>query len=368
MIKSKLLFFIVIIFPFISGFTTIAHRGDNENGRYAEHSWTAYDRALCEHCDYLELDLQESSDGVIVVSHDDNLSRVFGVDKEISQNLYHELTKYRNYSNEALLTLEQVFRRYQGNQQVKFMVEPKDKNMEPILYAMIKKYNLEKRVFFESFNLASLKRLHRLDPFAPEIQLSGNYHQAAAFSGYASSFYSKDAASFLNKQNKDYIIWGVNSPAQIKRFYRPQMKVTGIMTDFPNRLLKPVSYRLHNIAASAYITAAYCCPVYGLKGMQVKVTAVKMVNNQLYYQIDNVFWLNAAALSFAPKPKANNPQPITKAGTINLKHASPVYTDISLTKSAKKILHPGIWHYFAVYNYLGHKYYNLGGAQWIKVK
>lgn len=41
--------------------------------------------------DYLELDLQKTSDNVLVVSHDDNLSRVFGIDKTIANHSYQEL-------------------------------------------------------------------------------------------------------------------------------------------------------------------------------------------------------------------------------------------------------------------------------------
>ena len=66
----------------------IAHRGDNERGKYAEHSFAAYDRAVCAQVDYLELDLQESADHVLVVSHDNNLSRVFGVDQSIEKNTF----------------------------------------------------------------------------------------------------------------------------------------------------------------------------------------------------------------------------------------------------------------------------------------
>lgn len=71
-----MLFFTISCFPFSCGFLNIAHRGDNENGKYAEHSWVAYDRAVGAHVDYLELDLQKTADNILVVSHDENMSRV----------------------------------------------------------------------------------------------------------------------------------------------------------------------------------------------------------------------------------------------------------------------------------------------------
>lgn len=46
---KKIIFviFFILVFPFTCGFLNIAHRGDNEQGKFAEHSWMAYDRALC---------------------------------------------------------------------------------------------------------------------------------------------------------------------------------------------------------------------------------------------------------------------------------------------------------------------------------
>lgn len=55
--------------------------------------------------------LQESSDHVLVVSHDDNLSRVFGVDEAIEKNNFKKLTNYRNQSGESIHSLEEVFQR-----------------------------------------------------------------------------------------------------------------------------------------------------------------------------------------------------------------------------------------------------------------
>lgn len=146
---KKIIFviFFILVFPFTCGFLNIAHRGDNEQGKFAEHSWMAYDRALCAQVDYLELDLQKTSDNVLVVSHDDNLSRVFGVDKIIADYPYQELLSYKNQNGESLHSLGDVFKRYQ-NSNVKFMIEPKDNSEEDIklLLNLIRQYHLENRV------------------------------------------------------------------------------------------------------------------------------------------------------------------------------------------------------------------------------
>ena len=89
--KKLITLIFLAIFPFTCGFMNIAHRGDNERGKYAEHSFAAYDRAVCAQVDYLELDLQESADHVLVVSHDNNLSRGFWVFQSIEQNKFNNV-------------------------------------------------------------------------------------------------------------------------------------------------------------------------------------------------------------------------------------------------------------------------------------
>lgn len=108
------IFLLFLVFPFSCGFLNIAHRGDNENGKYAEHSWVAYDRAVGARVDYLELDLQKTADNILVVSHDENMSRVFGIDKNIKDYPYQKLNIYINQNNESMHSLEDVFRRYQN--------------------------------------------------------------------------------------------------------------------------------------------------------------------------------------------------------------------------------------------------------------
>jgi glycerophosphoryl diester phosphodiesterase len=51
----------------------IGHRG--ASGTRPEHTFAAYDRALALGADYIEQDLQVTSDGVLVVLHDGTLNR-----------------------------------------------------------------------------------------------------------------------------------------------------------------------------------------------------------------------------------------------------------------------------------------------------
>ena len=67
----------------------IAHRGASAKAR--ENTLDAFALASAEGADMWELDTQMTRDGVVVVSHDDHLMRVFGVDRHISQLTADEL-------------------------------------------------------------------------------------------------------------------------------------------------------------------------------------------------------------------------------------------------------------------------------------
>ena len=62
--------------PFLNhnGILAFAHRGDQESG--PENTMIAFEGAVRLGFEYIETDVQATSDGVLVTFHDDNLERV----------------------------------------------------------------------------------------------------------------------------------------------------------------------------------------------------------------------------------------------------------------------------------------------------
>ncbi|GFR30511.1 lysophospholipase D GDPD1 [Trichonephila clavata] len=67
----------------------ISHRGGA--GEYAENTLSAFENAVKQGTDMLEIDLHLTKDEKVVVSHDNNLLRVTGVDVNISDSNYKDL-------------------------------------------------------------------------------------------------------------------------------------------------------------------------------------------------------------------------------------------------------------------------------------
>ena len=95
----------------------IAHRGASRD--CPENTLAAFDEALRQGCDAIELDLQLSLDGVPVVYHDRTLTRAGGGRKRVSQLSLAELVRLpagerfdRRFRGEHIPTLEEVLDRY----------------------------------------------------------------------------------------------------------------------------------------------------------------------------------------------------------------------------------------------------------------
>lgn len=182
--------------PAAAGIVNIGHRGA---AAYApEHTLASYDLALAMGADYIEQDLQLTSDGVLVVLHDDTLDRTARgpaenctgpvATKTLAQLRTCDVGSWFNEARPALArpeyvglqipTLEEVFRRYR--RRASYYIETKSPDdadrMEERLLALLRRYDLLRparqwRVLIQSFSPASLQRLHALDPKLPLIQL-----------------------------------------------------------------------------------------------------------------------------------------------------------------------------------------------------
>ena len=104
-----------------------AHRGLH-NANIPENSMPAFS-AACDSGYGIELDIQLSSDGRVVVFHDETLLRMCGVDKKVSDLTYEELSKLTlNNSSERIPLLEEVLFLVDGKVPLLIELKGTDKN------------------------------------------------------------------------------------------------------------------------------------------------------------------------------------------------------------------------------------------------
>ncbi|WNL43300.1 glycerophosphodiester phosphodiesterase [Halomonas sp. PAMB 3264] len=172
----------------LQSFQVIAHRG--ASGHAPESSMAALELAHAWGADYLELDIQMTSDGELVAFHDDTLERTSNGEGHINDHTLAELKALDagSWFNEAhpalanpayegahILTLEEVLNRF--DEDVRFYLETKSPELNPGveegLVRRLEAYDMIEtgRVLIQSFDQASLLKIHDLNPDIPLIQL-----------------------------------------------------------------------------------------------------------------------------------------------------------------------------------------------------
>ncbi|CAF0813928.1 unnamed protein product [Brachionus calyciflorus] len=178
-------------------FVVVSHRGGSGENR--ENTLTAFKHSHEIGSDVIELDCHITKDGQVVVSHDNSLLRLCGVNKLISELTYDELpdllegqdediflqkssqTDIKKSISSSLITnelhcrngntktphkiplLEDVFKHF-PNTHVNLDVKIENDNLINQVDQLVRKYNREHLTVWGSFNERVCKKLHALNP------------------------------------------------------------------------------------------------------------------------------------------------------------------------------------------------------------
>lgn len=148
----------VIKMEWKNSFLFIAHRGGAMHA--PENTITAFRKALEMGADAIEFDVRKTRDKLPVVIHDEDLRRVAGVNKGISEMLLSELKKVKVFNVETIPTLEEVLQELGGK--IAMFIEIKDEGLEEIVTDLIKQYNVVDHCLVISFNYNSLIKIKNL--------------------------------------------------------------------------------------------------------------------------------------------------------------------------------------------------------------
>ncbi|XP_069341993.1 lysophospholipase D GDPD3 [Eulemur rufifrons] len=128
-----------------------AHRGGS--GERLEHTMEAMENSMTQRADLLELDCQLTRDGVVVVSHDENLSRQSGLNRDVSSLDFEDLPLYKEKleiyfspghfahgSDRHMVSLEDTFQRFP---RTPMSLEVKEENEELIhkIASLVRRFN-----------------------------------------------------------------------------------------------------------------------------------------------------------------------------------------------------------------------------------
>lgn len=324
-IKSQMFWaiFFSLVFFTTSGFTVVGHRGDPI--KYPEETIQADNSAFNSGADYVELDLRLSKDGVLVISHDDDLYRVTHTHAIVSQNDFKTLKQLRYDNGEHVMSLNELFKHYKNRPNTKFVLETKiDHSINPSyeledkIAQVVKEYHMENRIMIHSFSAASLFHLRESMPHAYLILIVGSLRrinfsilpQVNAVN--ASSDIVQEhpfLIHWLHKLHKQLYVWAEMDESPALWHWLINRNVDGVVTNFPATGFK---YKLAKSGTKKYAinrsgiyfgktkTATMMNPYVRIKekkfvypGQKINVTYGVRVDDRLYYQIAEKTFISA---------------------------------------------------------------------------
>ena len=149
-----------------------AHRG--ASGYAPENTLEAFQKAIDLKADGIELDVQMTKDGQLVIIHDETVNRVSdgrGWVKDFTLEEIKKLNvnkKFPEYGTVNIPTLEDVYQLMKATDLI-INVEIKNgivfyENIEEKVMELTKKMGLQDRIIYSSFNHYSVMKLKKLDP------------------------------------------------------------------------------------------------------------------------------------------------------------------------------------------------------------
>ncbi|MGD7045538.1 glycerophosphodiester phosphodiesterase [Jeotgalibacillus proteolyticus] len=231
-----------------------AHRG--ASGLYPENTMKAFKEAEKSGCDGIELDVQRTKDGHLVVIHDETVNRTTngkGIVASLTLKQIRALdasyNKKKWFSNNKVPTLDEVLDWLGGNPLLCNIELKNDKvdykGMEEEVLQKVAEYNLDDRIIYSSFNLQSIIRLRELDAsvsIAPIYSKKGVNPSLLASSLSANAIHANHRVmtpalmDACQRMNIPVRLYTLNDPAKLKMWIGAGLG--GVITDFPDRAVK----------------------------------------------------------------------------------------------------------------------------------
>src|SRR6266540_5750567 len=228
-----------------------AHRGAST---YApENTVVAFELALAQQADAIELDVKLSADGHVIVHHDPTVDRTTNGKGKVKDLSLAELKKLdagsffaENFHGEKIPTLEEVFevvgKRTFINVELTNYKTPRDQLVETVCM-LVKKCGLEEHVMFSSFFAYNLSKARAYLPDVPRGLLAFNGWLGAWARSFGFAFgkyqalhpYMADVTpqqvQRVHRLNRRIHVWTVNAADDMHRLFH--WGVDAIFTDDP---------------------------------------------------------------------------------------------------------------------------------------
>ncbi len=248
-------------FPAVQG-----HRG--ASGLAPENTLAAFHKAISLGADGVEMDLQVSRDGAVVVIHDDRLDRTTDGQGRIADLSLAEIRQADAggkfapvFRGERVPTLQEVIalvkaeagERFRLNLEIKFAAgrEGQPPDIEERVLAILREADFLHRVTVQSFHHPSPAKMKRLEPRIPTGLLVSEHNPApdpivlvgqhgAQYFAPNYRLVTAEMVASLHAAGIPVVVWTVNDPAEMRRLIALGVGVLrgdALISDYPDRLV-----------------------------------------------------------------------------------------------------------------------------------
>lgn len=220
-----------------------AHRGASHN--YPENTMRAFKGAKKLGADWIELDVQKTKDGKIIILHDPTFKTIVGIDKSPSELPYHMIKRYdagsffgKEFAGEKIPLLEDVIIFAKKNN-IKLNIELKPyiegDHLEEDVVRLVQKHHFQKRCAISSQMYTSLETVKKMSSEIKTCYISYEADEKIISLDYIDGFCAENSivdeklVEKIHDLNKEIWVWTVDEKELLNHMI--DLKVDNIITD-----------------------------------------------------------------------------------------------------------------------------------------
>ena len=221
----------------------IAHRGASADA--PENTLAAMELAIREGADWVELDVQETREGEIVVIHDSDLKKIGGSGLKVHESSLAELQnvdigswKDPSFSDQRVPTLRQVLELCKNR--INIVIELKyyghEERLEERVAELVEAAGMQDQIVVMSLSYPGIQKMKSIRPdwnvgLLASVAVGDITRLEADFFAINANFASRAFIKHVHKQNQKVLVWTVNDPISMSAMI--SKGADGIITDKP---------------------------------------------------------------------------------------------------------------------------------------
>ncbi|MBS8241549.1 glycerophosphodiester phosphodiesterase [Marinobacter lipolyticus] len=226
--------------------TVTAHRGSAFKA--PENTLSAIEQAIADGADYVEIDVQLTADGVPVLWHDSDMTRIFGLGQRISETPFDAIRNRdagtwfdQRFGSERIATLAEAIETARGRAGLFVDLKP-DRNTPQLARAVVdllQAKNFVAGTIVAAADWTTLQEVKRLEPelkttLLAQFVMGPLWDDNYDVLGLRMNRATPTAVARAHRAGNELHVWTVNQPAAMSRFI--DMGVDNIITDRPDVL------------------------------------------------------------------------------------------------------------------------------------